>query len=297
MRTYTTNEGRLPALQTRFRDHTLGFFKKYDMTSIGYWVPDRRADGADDARLHPVASEPRGGEGQLGEVRGRSRVAQGRRRRRRSMAPSWPKRRNRCFSKPRTTRRSSSGTRCLRERQDTMTRRTLLLVAVLALVPALRLVPPAPSAQQAAASRLAGRLSGSEFFKLSAELSEADGFFRSDNLVSNEQFMQRVIPELTRTVKAGRVVSRRRPGTELHLHRRHSSPAMAFIIDIRRGNTAAALDVQGALRVVVRSRRLRLATLLAEAPGRTRPQVDSAGNLYCLSRFAAAERRTCTSRT
>jgi hypothetical protein len=39
MRTYTTNEGRLPALQTRFRDHTLNFFKKYDMTSIGYWVP------------------------------------------------------------------------------------------------------------------------------------------------------------------------------------------------------------------------------------------------------------------
>jgi hypothetical protein len=42
MRTYTTNEGKLPALQARFRDHTLGFFKKYDMTSIGYWVP---ADG------------------------------------------------------------------------------------------------------------------------------------------------------------------------------------------------------------------------------------------------------------
>ena len=39
MRTYTANEGKLPALQTRFRDHTLGFFKKYDMTSIGYWVP------------------------------------------------------------------------------------------------------------------------------------------------------------------------------------------------------------------------------------------------------------------
>jgi hypothetical protein len=39
MRTYVTNEGKLPALETRFRDHTLGFFKKYDMTSIGYWVP------------------------------------------------------------------------------------------------------------------------------------------------------------------------------------------------------------------------------------------------------------------
>jgi hypothetical protein len=42
MRTYTANEGKLPNLQARFRDHTLGFFKKYDMTSIGYWVP---ADG------------------------------------------------------------------------------------------------------------------------------------------------------------------------------------------------------------------------------------------------------------
>jgi len=35
MRTYTANEGKLPNLQARFRDHTLGFFKKYDMTSIG----------------------------------------------------------------------------------------------------------------------------------------------------------------------------------------------------------------------------------------------------------------------
>ena len=39
MRTYTANEGKLPALQARFRDHTLGFFKTYDMTSIGYWTP------------------------------------------------------------------------------------------------------------------------------------------------------------------------------------------------------------------------------------------------------------------
>ena len=116
-----------------------------------------------------------------------------------------------------------------------MTRRTLLLVAVLALVPAIRLVPPAPSAQQAAASRLPARLSGSEFFKLSAELSEAGGYFRSDNLVSNEQFMQRVIPELTRTVKAGGAylgVGPEQNFTYIAAIR----PAMAFIIDIRRGN-------------------------------------------------------------
>lgn len=39
MRTYTTNEGKLPALESRFRDHTIKFFNKYDMTSIGYWTP------------------------------------------------------------------------------------------------------------------------------------------------------------------------------------------------------------------------------------------------------------------
>jgi hypothetical protein len=39
MRTYTANEGKLPALETRFRDHTIKFFNKYSMTSIGYWKP------------------------------------------------------------------------------------------------------------------------------------------------------------------------------------------------------------------------------------------------------------------
>ena len=39
LRTYTTNEGKLPALQARFRDHTLKFFAKHGMTNIGYWVP------------------------------------------------------------------------------------------------------------------------------------------------------------------------------------------------------------------------------------------------------------------
>lgn len=39
LRTYTTNEGKLDALNARFRDHTIGFFNKYGMKSIGYWVP------------------------------------------------------------------------------------------------------------------------------------------------------------------------------------------------------------------------------------------------------------------
>ena len=39
MRTYTCNEGKLPDLLARFRNHTVQIFEKHGMTSIGYWVP------------------------------------------------------------------------------------------------------------------------------------------------------------------------------------------------------------------------------------------------------------------
>src|SRR5690349_6226970 len=39
IRTYTTLEGKLPALIARFRDHTIKLFEKHGMTNIGYWVP------------------------------------------------------------------------------------------------------------------------------------------------------------------------------------------------------------------------------------------------------------------
>ena len=42
LRTYTTHEGRLPALQARFRDHTMGLFEKHGMRNIGYWIPADR---------------------------------------------------------------------------------------------------------------------------------------------------------------------------------------------------------------------------------------------------------------
>ncbi|MCH7728954.1 MAG: NIPSNAP family protein [Planctomycetes bacterium] len=43
LRTYTTNEGKLDALNARFRDHTVRLFKKHGIESLGYWVP---TDGA-----------------------------------------------------------------------------------------------------------------------------------------------------------------------------------------------------------------------------------------------------------
>ena len=39
IRTYTTNEGKLDALNARFRDHTMTIFKRHGMENIGYWVP------------------------------------------------------------------------------------------------------------------------------------------------------------------------------------------------------------------------------------------------------------------
>ena len=39
LRTYTTPPGKLDALQSRFRDHTVKIFDKHGMKSIGYWVP------------------------------------------------------------------------------------------------------------------------------------------------------------------------------------------------------------------------------------------------------------------
>ena len=45
-----------------------------------------------------------------------------------------------------------------------------------------------------AQSRLPSRLSDAEFWFLSYTLSEPDGFFQSENYVSNEQDMQAVIP-------------------------------------------------------------------------------------------------------
>ena len=39
LRTYTTHDGRLPALHQRFRDHTIELFKKHGMTNVIYWTP------------------------------------------------------------------------------------------------------------------------------------------------------------------------------------------------------------------------------------------------------------------
>ena len=49
LRTYTTNDGKLPNLLARFRDHTTRIFEGHGMTNVGYWVPE-------DAKDHPAST-------------------------------------------------------------------------------------------------------------------------------------------------------------------------------------------------------------------------------------------------
>lgn len=44
MRTYTTHDGRLDALNRRFREHTNRIFAKHGITIIGFWTPTDAPD-------------------------------------------------------------------------------------------------------------------------------------------------------------------------------------------------------------------------------------------------------------
>jgi hypothetical protein len=39
LRTYITNDGKMPELHKRFREHTNRLFEKHGMTLVGYWNP------------------------------------------------------------------------------------------------------------------------------------------------------------------------------------------------------------------------------------------------------------------
>lgn len=55
LRTYTCNDGKLPALHSRFRDHTCALFEKHGMTNIGYWSPTEPQGGADKKLIYILA--------------------------------------------------------------------------------------------------------------------------------------------------------------------------------------------------------------------------------------------------
>jgi hypothetical protein len=109
-----------------------------------------------------------------------------------------------------------------------------LSVTGAALVTSGPLAPLVPGVRAVAAS-LPTRLSDQEFWQLVTESSEPEGFFRSDNLLSNELGFQNVVTELVRATKRGRVYMGVGPEQNF-TYIAATRPAMVFIVDVRRGN-------------------------------------------------------------
>jgi len=95
-------------------------------------------------------------------------------------------------------------------------------------------------ASATAQAALAARLTDKEIWQLNADFSEPNGYFRSDNFLSNETGFQFVIPELVRLVRPGGVYLGVGPEQNF-TYIVALQPRMAFIFDIRRGNMIAHL--------------------------------------------------------
>ena len=92
----------------------------------------------------------------------------------------------------------------------------------------------------AGSSGIPERLDDTTFWRMVTELSEPGGWFRSDNFVSNEGELQYVIPQLQRTVPAGRAYVGVGPEQNF-TYIAALDPGIAFIVDIRRQNLALHL--------------------------------------------------------
>src|SRR5213079_2396828 len=90
-----------------------------------------------------------------------------------------------------------------------------------------------------AAPPIPASLSDQEFWALTDQLSEANGYFRSDNFLSNERGYQLIIQDLVDKIKPGGVYMGVGPEQNF-TYIAALKPRMAFIVDIRRGN----LDLQ-----------------------------------------------------
>jgi hypothetical protein len=121
-----------------------------------------------------------------------------------------------------------------------MTRRRLALAAAVALAyVSLTYVASGFSRTSmpalAAAAELPARFSDQEYWKLMSDISEPNGNFRSDNLVSNEIRYQDVVAALVQNIRPGGVylgVGPEQNFTYIAAMR----PRVAFILDLRRGN-------------------------------------------------------------
>jgi hypothetical protein len=87
----------------------------------------------------------------------------------------------------------------------------------------------------AAGQTLPSKLSDEEYWQIVTDFSERAGTFQSDNLLSNERWLQHVIPDLVTRARPNRVYVGVGPEQNF-TYIAALKPTMAFIVDIRRGN-------------------------------------------------------------
>jgi hypothetical protein len=107
------------------------------------------------------------------------------------------------------------------------------LVAGLAFAASVGVWPAHPTAR--ASADLPDRIADQEFWSLTETLSEPNGSFRSDNLLSNEIQLQSIIPDLLARTSPGGVYLGVGPEQNF-TYIAALKPKLAFIIDVRRGN-------------------------------------------------------------
>src|SRR5256885_8329028 len=88
---------------------------------------------------------------------------------------------------------------------------------------------------RAADDTLPARLDDREFWRIIEDFSEPNGYFRSDNLLSNENAFQHVVPALQSALPADGVYLGVGPEQNF-TYIAALKPRLAFIVDIRRGN-------------------------------------------------------------
>src|SRR3954465_9962541 len=152
----------------------------------------------------------------------------------------------------------------------------LVFFASLCVTPAVRVVTP---------TELPARISDQAFWHLVAEMSEPGGFFRSDNLVSNETTFQHVIPELRKRMRTSGVYLGVGPDQNF-TYITALRPRIAFIVDVRRQNMLLHLMYK-ALIEMSPTREEFLARLFSRPPPARDASNDGAEAL--LSAFAEVE--------
>jgi hypothetical protein len=116
-------------------------------------------------------------------------------------------------------------------------RRVFIAILILLALVGYLAYRPAPNV---AAERLPPRLSDRVFWQMFTDFSEPNGYFRSDNFLSNERAYQYVIPELQATLPTGGVYIGVGPEQNFTYIVALRSK-LAFVVDIRRQNAIELL--------------------------------------------------------